>query len=187
MEILTAPVTYQEFKNMEFSAEELKIYIFELINGEIMHRNYPSLAHQNAAANLHFLLSFYIRQKNLGKLYFAPFGVILDALNALQPDLIFVSAQNQSIVQEEGIFGVPDLLIEIISPSSLKMDRFDKFEVYANSGVPEYWLIDTNNQSVEIYENIAQKFKIFSVTALSGKVISKLFPDLLLEVSEIFG
>ena len=189
MEVLTAPLTYQAFKEMEFSEEELNNYLFELLNGEIMHKNYPSLTHQRTLRNLVLGLEKHLASQHpkSGELLFAPFGVILDEFNAPQPDLIFVSAANQAIIQEEGIFGVPDLLIEIISPSSLKMDRFTKAEIYEKAGVTEYWLVDTNNESVEIYENVNNRFKIFSVIAVSGSLSSKIFPELKMEISEVFS
>jgi Uma2 family endonuclease len=186
MQTLTKPVSYQEFLDMEFEEYELKEYIFELIDGEIMKRNYPTASHQKALLKLSMIFQNYLDKKKIGEIYIAPFGVILDDFNVPQPDLIFVNSAKANIIKEEGIFGVPDLLVEIISPSSMKMDKFDKFKTYQKFGVAEYWLIDPKNESIEIYTLQEQKYELFSFGIEKGNLQSKILTELALEVSEIF-
>lgn len=100
--------------------------------------------------------------------------------------MIFVGSAKSNIIREEGIFGVPDLLVEIISPSSMKMDKFDKFKAYQKFGVPEYWLIDPKNESVEIYTLQDEKYELYSFGIEKGNLQSKLLSDLELELNEIF-
>ncbi|SFF48172.1 Putative restriction endonuclease [Thermoflexibacter ruber] len=82
--------------------------------------------------------------------------------------------------------GVPDLLVEIISPSSIKTDRFTKYQLYENKGVAEYWIIDLKNESIEVFENTDKGFKPFSFASKEGKVNSKLLEGLEIEIKEIF-
>jgi Uma2 family endonuclease len=187
MQVLTKPTTYAEFLAIEFEEYELKEYIFELLNGEIMKQNYPTASHQEAMGNLYAILRAFVTSKKLGKLFLPPFGVILDDYNAPQPDLIFVSQAKQNIIQEEGIFGVPDLLVEIISPSSIKTDKFDKYKIYQQFAVQEYWLIDPKNQSIEVYTLQNDKYELFSFGVEKGNVQSTVLAGLEIEVSEIFN
>lgn len=186
MLILEKPITYQEFKAIEFEEWELKEFFFELINGEIMRQNYPSFKHQLASGNLYVRFYNYVKEKNLGIVLHAPFGVVLDETNVLQPDIIFIASANKEIIKEEGIMGVPDLLVEIISPSSIKTDRFTKYQLYENKGVAEYWIIDLKNESIEVFENTDKGFKPFSFASEEGKINSKLLEGLEIEIKEIF-
>ena len=187
MQTLTKPITYQIFRDMEFEEYELKEYIFELINGEIMKRNYPTATHQKTLGKLFMIFQNHINQKKEGEVFITPFGVILDDFNAPQPDLIFVSQAKSNIIQEEGILGVPDLLVEIISPSSMKMDKFDKYKIYEKFGVLEYWLIDPKNESIEVYALENGKFELFSFGVEKGAIQSKLWHELVVDVKDNFG
>ena len=115
----------------------------KLINGEIVPRNYPSASHQRVLLKLTLLFGNYVEASKLGEVLFAPFGVVLDRFDDVQPDLMFVSTARQEIIQEDGIFGVPDLVLEIISPSSIKTDRGKKFRLYERMNVPEYWIVES--------------------------------------------
>jgi Uma2 family endonuclease len=186
MQVLTKPLTITEFRQMEFEEYELKEYIFELLAGEIMKQNYPSFKHQQVSMKMILKFGNFITKKNLGTLLHPPFGVVLDDFNAPQPDLIFVSTAKQAIIQAEGVFGVPDLLVEIISPSSIKTDKFDKYKIYEKFGVAEYWLIDPKNQSIEVYSLQNSKYELAAFGVEKGKVQSVVIQGLEIEVSEIF-
>jgi Uma2 family endonuclease len=132
------------------------------------------------------ILGNFIKKNKLGVVLQAPFGVILDDFDAPQPDLMFVSNAKRAIIQSDGIFGVLDLIVEIISPSSIKIDKFDKFKTYEKFGVTEYWLVDTKNQSLEIHFLQQGKYELMALAVEKGIVKSLVLPDLEIEVSEIF-
>ncbi len=184
---LTKPITYQEFKEIEFEEWELKEFFFELIDGEIMRQNYPSFKHQFVSSNLLTYFHNFIKSKNLGIVLHAPFGVILDDINVLQPDIMFVSNVQKHMITQEGIMGAPALIVEIISPSSIKTDRFIKYQIYESKGVLEYWIIDLKNESIEVFENTERGFKPFSFANLEGKIFSKVLEGLAITVAEIFA
>ncbi len=186
MQTLTRPITYQEFRAMEFEEQELKDFIFELIDGEIVARNYPTASHQQVLADLHLLIGSYVKTNQLGRVLFAPFGVVLDEFDDVQPDLIFVSKAKQGIIQEEGVFGVPDLLVEIISPSSIKTDRGKKFKLYERMGVSEYWIIDVNNRSIEVYQRQETGYELASFAVEKGDVESFILAGLRIPVDSLF-
>lgn len=187
--VLQKKYSYKEFRQIEFTEDELNRYLFELIDGIIMKQNFPSLKHQNTVVNLIGIFRDFLKTNPLGTVLCAPFGVFLDENTQLQPDIIFVSNAKKEIVKNDGIFGVPDLLIEVMSPSSMEIDRFKKFETYEQAGVAEYWLIDPNNETIEIYSNIGKRYKFFafvSGTTASQLIKSKIINDLQMDFKEIF-
>ncbi len=84
----------------------------------------------------------FISEKQLGRLLCAPVNVYLDDYNVPQPDVLFISSERQTIINADGIFGAPDLVVEIISPTSAARDRVEKLKLYERFGVKEYWLIE---------------------------------------------
>jgi Uma2 family endonuclease len=113
----------------------------ELIEGTLFMSPSPNRSHQKILGKLFIQLSTLATTK--GEVYIAPFDVYLDEVsNAVQPDLIFVASSRSSIVREDAIHGVPDLLIEVLSPGNQKHDLVKKKELYEKFGVKEYWIID---------------------------------------------
>jgi Uma2 family endonuclease len=96
--------------------------------------------------------------------------VVLDQENTVQPDLIFVAAANLGIVQRRALFGVPDLLVEMVSPSSVRRDRYDKRELYPRFGVKEYWIGDPANRAFEVLTLVAGHYELHSSAEERGRV-----------------
>ena len=112
----------------------------------------PRPRHQEIGFNLKMALGRFVKTHQLGKLYDAPIDVILSDLDTtVQPDILFVTQEHLDIVQEKFIKGSPDLIIEILSPSNWLDDRRDKYEVYEAAGVREYWIVDPDNCTVEVF------------------------------------
>lgn len=171
---------------MEFDEQELNEFIFELIDGEIVPRNYPTATHQRILFELTLLIGSHVKTNQLGRVLFAPFGVVLDDFDDVQPDLMFVTSAKQEIIREDGIFGVPDLVVEIISPSSIRTDRGKKFKLYERINVPEYWIVDINNRSIEVYQRQESAYELTSFAALKGEVESFVLTGLRVEVATLF-
>ncbi len=96
------------------------------------------------------LVGNFVTAERLGKVYAAPFDVRLSEQDVVQPDLIFVSRSRLSIIGEHLYRRAPDLLVEILSPSTRDRDRREKARLYAMSGVPEYWLVDPDARTVTV-------------------------------------
>jgi len=92
-----------------------------------------------------------VNKKKTGHIFDAPLDVRLDEYNVVQPDLIYISEKNKHIITEKNIQGAPDLMMEILSPSSFHHDQERKKAVYERFGVLEYWIIDPANQVIEIF------------------------------------
>ncbi len=121
---------------------------YELIEGELVMAAAPNRAHQTSQANLGAPMHTFVRSEGLGYVFFSPFDVVLSEYTTLQPDLIFVSNENADIITDANIQGAPDVVVEIISPSSTGRDWVVKRDLYARHGVKEYWLIDPINRTL---------------------------------------
>lgn len=178
-------LTVRDFLQMQFEGEDEAYY--ELINGEIVKKAAPTPLHQEISQNLNFLMSGFVRSRKLGKIFAAPTDVFLDNYNHVMPDLLFIRHENAGIIDyKNGIVGVPDLVVEILSPGTAMIDRIEKRNAYQTAGVREYWLIDPNNRAVEVYENRAGSFEPFSYAEISGRVQSNVLPGFEVEIGEIF-
>jgi Uma2 family endonuclease len=182
----TKKLTVWEFRNIEFSDDDP--FRYELIYGNIVKKTAPTLQHQRISRKLLVALDNFITQNKLGEIFDAPVNVVFDENNVVEPDLVFVSEAKKSILDEnEGvILGVPDLIIEIISPSSVKNDRGTKMDLYEYFGVLEYWIVDPNNASIELYVLENKVWKLKEVAGKEDILKSKILEGLKLEVSKIF-
>jgi Uma2 family endonuclease len=147
-------MTVRDFRQMEFDDNDT--FYYELINGELVAKSAPSPFHQRISRNIFRAFDTFVTANNLGEVLYAPIDVFLDEENASQPDVLFLSKANQHLVTVDGVQGAPDLVVEIISPSSIKRDRGDKMKLYERCGVREYWLVDARTRSVEVYVNTLQ-------------------------------
>jgi Uma2 family endonuclease len=140
---------------------------YEILEGELSVTPAPSTKHQTASVNLLVLLSQYIKQRDLGKLFHAPIDLILESTSVLQPDLLFVSKARQQIITERAIEGAPDLVVEILSPTTSRTDRVTKAQIYSRHSVPAYWIVDTEREAIEIYRLEADGYRL--TVTLQGK------------------
>jgi Uma2 family endonuclease len=147
----------------------------------------PSPQHQNISMNLSIQLGTFIKNSGLGKLFAVPIDVFLNDTNAVQPDLVFVAKENQEMVTNDGIMGVPDLVVEIISPSSVLKDSVDKKNLYERLNVKEYWIIDPQYQDIEVYTVQNGRYELLSdVTMFEGTLKSSIFEGISINLGELF-
>lgn len=186
MTVLTKKMTYAEYRALEF--EDTDNFQYELLNGEVAKKASPTVQHQRISMRLIAALLRYLSDHPVGEIFHAPLDVVLSDINSPQPDVIFIRNEQRHIIdeQEQVIMGVPDLLVEIISTGSIKRDRIEKKDMYEQFGVPEFWLVDPNNRSVEVYQLLEDRYKVFAFAAENGKVQSSVLAGFELEVAEIF-
>jgi len=121
----------------------------EIIDGRHFVTPAPSPDHQEVSGSLYAQLRARIRDTGKGRVLAAPLDVHLGRGSLVQPDLVVVVRRNQSIIGPKKLTGVPDLLVEILSPSSKSRDRKKKFARYERAGVREYWIVDPKAHRVE--------------------------------------
>ena len=158
---------------------------YELINGELLMAPAQSTFHQESHSYLSLIVMNFVKKNNLGKVYLVPTDVYLDEFNTVQPDILFISKDNLSKIKRNAIYGAPDFVVEIISPYSIHRDRYLKKELYEKHGVKEFWLLDIENKSIEVFNNNNGHFDLYSLTVENGKIESNLFPDLDILIEDI--
>jgi Uma2 family endonuclease len=124
----------------------------ELIDGKIFMSPSPVTDHQRVISKIFTKIFTYAEESELGEAFVSPFDVYLDEQsNAVQPDIIFVSKSNSDIIQDH-IHGVPDFLIELLSPGNKTHDTIIKKNLYERFGVREYWIIDPSSKEAIGYQ-----------------------------------
>lgn len=146
----------------------------------------PRTKHQTVLGNLHRLLANYVVANPLGTIFIAPTDVILAPTTVVQPDLIFIGNDRRGIVTERAIEGPPTLVIEILSPTTQRTDRQTKAQLYAKHGVPHYWLIDPDQQTLEAYELAGDQYNLV-VKAQNAEVFTpSLSPGLSIQLADLW-
>lgn len=178
-------ITVEEFLETDF--DDPNAHLYELIDGEVVKKSAPAPIHQRLSFGLIHQFGQYVVPQNLGAIYHAPIDVFLDGINSVQPDILFIPTDSLDIVTEDGIEGVPTLIVEIISPTSIYRDRVTKKKLYEQHGVQEYWLIDPQENLVEIYALQQGRYALLSAaTPTEGAIRSEILPGLTLDVNALF-
>lgn len=142
----------------------------QLINDKIIMSPAPLVNHADIIMQILRQLDSFVVKNNIGKVYVAPVDVYLNDKNVYQPDIIFISEQSKEIIHEDGIHGAPDLIIEVLSPENKKYDKGKKKDVYLQTGVKEYWIIDPENLECPGYRNNNGKWQVIAETTGAFKI-----------------
>jgi Uma2 family endonuclease len=122
---------------------------YELLDGEVVVvEGAPALSHAAITANLVFLIGGHLRATGRGEIFTAPTGTVLGEHTITLPDLLVILEENRGICRPDGVYGPPDLVIEIVSPGSATRDFHTKREIYGAQGVREYWVVDPKAASI---------------------------------------
>ncbi|MGB1282992.1 MAG: Uma2 family endonuclease, partial [Polaribacter sp.] len=174
---LNKTYTYADYLLWQFSER------VELIKGKIFKMSpAPKRIHQDISRNIEFKLFAHLRKQPC-KVYYAPFDVRLskkkkDQLieTVVQPDICVICDEKK--LDDRGCLGAPDLIVEILSPSTKKKDITDKFNLYEENGVREYWIVDPDNQTLLKYVLKDKKYIGEKILDASEKVTATIFPNL---------
>jgi Uma2 family endonuclease len=157
----------------------------EIIDGELYVSAAPVRAHQRASGNLHIFLHQQIEIPGWGEVYYSPVDVKFSEHSQVQPDLIVL--RQDHLVQYRGhtVFGPPDIVIEILSPSNRAYDQVKKAALYARYGVPEYWIVDPAERTFEMRSLANGEYE--SVQPVNGRYPSTVAPHLVVDPQVIFA
>jgi Uma2 family endonuclease len=159
---------------------------YEVIKGALYMSPAPSPDHQRVVVALIRYLSAYLQQHPAGEIFIAPIDVKLPSLTSpVQPDLLFIANERSAIVKEKFIEGVPDLIIEVLSPTNPEHDRTTKFSAYALAGVREYWIVDPEARTIEINVLRGQAYAPLGNFGADEQTRSEVLPDFSVRVSEV--
>lgn len=160
---------------------------YEIVDGVLYVTPSPGEAHQRVSKWFVHYLTTAVELAELGRVYHAPFDVELAPSVVVQPDIIVVLSSNLHIITPSRIVGVPDLVVEILSPGSAGFDRREKQDAYARAGLGEYWLADPAARTVELLMLEGERYR--SLGVFQGKAVlpSKVVPTLSVQVEQFFA
>jgi Uma2 family endonuclease len=151
---------------------------YELYDGEVYEVPSPIPLHQIVSAALHLALAGYVRDHG-GLVLYAPLDIVLTEYDVVQPDLVFFTPERQHLVNPRKVTRVPpDLAIEIVSPSTEGNDRGRKMRLLAHHDVREFWLVDPDAETIEIYTLHGKEFVVAGIASGAEPVRSPLLPEL---------
>ena len=181
VEIKLNKLTYEDY--LKTSDDER----WELLDGELLMVPGPNTAHQTVTGNLYWHLRSFVQKNGLGRVFAAPFDVILSTHNVVQPDILFIADNQRSILTDANVKGAPALVVEVTSPSTGARDRAVKRNIYAEHGVREYWLADPDTKTVSVMVSEVEEFRESDVYGLEDVLTSPALPGLALDVRDIFA
>ncbi len=157
---------------------------FELVDGEVYEMPAPSFLHQEILFRLAIKVRNFCEHKQVGIVVIAPIDVVFSRDIVLQPDIVYVSDLSKV---KDRIYGVPDLVVEVASPSTLKRDITDKMKIYEKYGVKEYWIVFSSEKTILVYQLTENGYELFSSAIEKGKVRSKVLEGFEINLEEVFG
>ncbi len=160
--------------------------IVELSSGRLIITPAPTDQHQKISGNLYFLIGSYVRAKNLGEARYSPLDVRLWPDTIRQPDIVFMSNEHKDRITER-YWGVPDLGMEILSESTEKADRIDKFSEYEKASISEYWIVDPSERFIEVYVLDLKAYRIMGKWGTGEVAHSKVLAGFQAPVDDVFG
>ncbi|WP_353718060.1 Uma2 family endonuclease [Dyadobacter sp. 676] len=185
---LNGTYTYADYLLWQFKER------VELIKGKIFKMSpAPGTMHQKISGKLHLRIGGYF-ENHYCQAFSAPFDVRLPRKNrnvedqkiytVVQPDLCVIC--DESKLDDHGCLGAPDLIVEILSPGNSKIEMHNKFELYQESGVREYWLVEPSQNAVLVYV-LNDEGKYVGLPPAVESIQSSIFPDLKIDLNRIFN
>ena len=161
---------------------------YELIDGELILVAAPRIIHQRLQFDLSWLVGWVVKYRDLGQVFTPVTDVVLSDTDVVQPDIIFISKEREHIIAEGAIFGAPDLVVEILSPSTAARDMGYKRGLYEKHGAKEYWIADVDEVWIRVLRlNAAGFFELAGVYREGDTFTSTALPGFTVNVSEVFG
>lgn len=159
---------------------------YELIDGELILTPSEGRAHQRVSVRLGSQFYAFVREYDLGFVYWARRDVVFSNTDIVQPDLMFISNERMHIDTEAEVWGGPDLVVEILSPSTAARDRTAKRALYAEHDVSEYWIADPDARTIAVMLLGEQGFETVAVYGEGDTLVSPTLPGFSILVDEVF-
>jgi Uma2 family endonuclease len=161
----------------------------ELIDGEHYVTAAPNLKHQQIIGSLYLLVAQWLEQHPVGQILLSPFDVVFSKFDVVEPDLLYLSNERAAtVLTPANAQGVPELVIEVGSPSTRRRDETIKKRLYERVGVDEYWVFDPELDVVRVYRRVGERFERPSeLSCEAGDVLTtRLLPGLELPLTRLF-
>jgi Uma2 family endonuclease len=148
---------------------------YEIIEGELFVTPAPRMLHQRIVTRLTRHLSEFVDLHQLGEVFVSPFDVVFSEFDVVEPDLLYISKARAAVLTPNNVQGAPDLVVEVLSETTARIDRSIKLKLYGRYGVNEYWVIDPKEPAAEVYrrgqEGLGLVAKLTAVDALSSPML----------------
>lgn len=180
------PYTYEDYRTLPEDMSRR----YELLHGELYMVPAPTTRHQRISRRLETILDRHVSSLRLGEVFDAPVDVILGEgreREVTQPDMLFITQARREIIKLHGIEGAPDLVVEILSEGSAERDRGYKRTLYARSGVSEYWIVDPDARTVEVYAASGDELAGPTVFQADVTLTTTLLPGLAIPLADILA
>ncbi len=181
MSLQTRPLTADELDQFPNDGERR-----EIIEGELYVTAGPAKKHQRLLGRLHVAFYEAVEVPRLGEVYMSPVDVRFSDGDQVQPDLIVLLGERVNIYQGHIVFGPPDLIVEILSPSNRSYDEVEKARLYAANGVPEYWIADPDAPALRPQALVEGRYVPIEPDA-DGRFRSIVVPGLILDPARLFA
>lgn len=181
MSTLAPPLTVEDYRILDETGPR-----YQLIEGALHMAPAPNRYHQHISRNIEFTILKWIEEGGGGEIYDAPFDVYLDNTNVFQPDLIYVSPDRLSILTDAGAEGAPDLVVEILSPKTRKLDLGPKKSVFARHGVKELWIVDPDLREIDRFDLTTNATTPIQHLTATDRFTSPTLPGLTIECAAVF-
>lgn len=160
---------------------------YEIIEGVLYVVNAPNIDHQFAVSELHRQMANFVIDRNLGYVLSAPFEVHLsETTRPVQPDVLFIKTENWPGSGAKFFEGPPDLVVEVVSPSSIRTDQHIKFSVYEQAGIPEYWIANPITRAVEVFTLSGGEYALKGLSVDDQVIESDVLSGLQIVTSQLF-
>lgn len=164
----------------------------EIYDGELVEMSSPTLKHQQIILRLVLILARWVEEHQIGKVYLSPVDLYVSEKKCYIPDLMFVRQErfaNERIEREDGacVVAPPDLVIEILSPSTARNDRFRKFNIYTEFGVTHYWIIDAEAQGLQAFVLADGRYVAAAMVTAEDIFEPALFLGLTIPLAQLFA
>jgi Uma2 family endonuclease len=159
---------------------------YEIADGNLYMIPSSTPAHQMIASRLEFALHRHVVSADLGVVLRAPCDVLLSDADVVQPDILFISKSRQAIIKDQHVAGAPDLVIDVLSPTTTERDSGVKLKLYERAGIPEYWLISPEARMIEVLGLSTDSYTSVGLYGAHDVLSSPLLPDLRIPVRDIF-
>ncbi len=175
--------TYEDYRRLPDDGRR-----YEIIEGVLHVTAAPNFDHKYTSGEIFAVLRAHVREHQLGIVISAPFEVYLpDVAQVVQPDVLFIALERVPPPGAAGFSGAPDLIVEVLSPSTARTDRLVKFSAYERAAVREYWLVDPRTHSVEVYSLSEDgTYEMAGQYTPGETVTSAVLSDLALPVDDLF-
>jgi Uma2 family endonuclease/predicted DNA-binding transcriptional regulator AlpA len=176
--------TYQDYLEMPDEPG----YRYEILNGILIKEPAPSVIHQRAIGELYEVLKEFFRGYDSdGEVFLSPLDVTFEDITVVQPDLLYISGDQEEIVEPVRVNGAPTLAVEVISPSSRRKDRLQKLQIYQKAGVEHYWIVDPEEKTLECFHLMNGIYSLIATGMDEDVVDHPIFQGLTIALKTLWG